>query len=413
MRALHTPQQETNSAYNPGVTFQGGQFLAQGISQAGDAIFAGLASYAAAQEEQKTRAREFKALQEFADATGIADKNQTTVLDLESLKGLVRGAEGKRAMDEQRRKATLEQAQFDELKKYRQSELSRNLGNDAWRMGADIYDRFRNARTDDRLERSTALAEKREQDVLARQAAADKRAAEERAALSGFASDISRFASQDYQPGSGTGAVRPMPLNEASLAAFARNPVAFGNPNADNMLKAIAQMQPKPAWSPSVQVVDGVRFGTTSPSSAQVLPGPEPDKKLPPVMKTVKDPRTGVEYRVPMTAADYQADQLANPPAAEIKKRGDRAALETELEQHLAAIAKQDERYGVGNLYSRQNRVVEIKRKLAELGAPAPAAAAPAAAADDKVIVEKDGKAYRLPRGQLEEAQRQGYRLRQ
>ena len=172
MRALHTPQQETNSAYNPGVTFQGGQFLAQGISQAGDAIFAGLASYAAAQEEQKTRAREFKALQEFADATGIADKNQTTVLDLESLKGLVRGAEGKRAMDEQRRKATLEQAQFDELKKYRQSELSRNLGNDAWRMGADIYDRFRNARTDDRLERSTALAEKREQDVLARQAAA-------------------------------------------------------------------------------------------------------------------------------------------------------------------------------------------------------------------------------------------------
>jgi hypothetical protein len=136
-------------------------------------------------------------------------------------------------------------------------------------------------------------------------------------------------------------------------------------------------MQPKPAWSPSVRVVDGVRFGTTSPSSAQVLPGPEPDKKLPPVMKTVKDPRTGVEYRVPMTAADYQADQLANPPAAEVKKRGDRAALETELEQHLAAIANQDERYGLGNLYSRQNRVVEIKRKLAELGGAAPAASAP------------------------------------
>ena len=51
MRSLHTPQQETNVAYNPGVTFRGGELMAQGISQAGDAITAGLAQFAKNREE--------------------------------------------------------------------------------------------------------------------------------------------------------------------------------------------------------------------------------------------------------------------------------------------------------------------------------------------------------------------------
>lgn len=51
MRSLHTPQQETNVAYNPGVTFRGGEFIAQGISQAGNAITAGLQRYAQNREE--------------------------------------------------------------------------------------------------------------------------------------------------------------------------------------------------------------------------------------------------------------------------------------------------------------------------------------------------------------------------
>ena len=51
MRSLHTPQQETNVAYNPGVTFRGGEFIAQGISQAGNAISAGLQRYAQNREE--------------------------------------------------------------------------------------------------------------------------------------------------------------------------------------------------------------------------------------------------------------------------------------------------------------------------------------------------------------------------
>ena len=51
MRSLHTPQQETNVAYNPGVTYRGGEFIAQGISQAGNAITAGLQRYAQNREE--------------------------------------------------------------------------------------------------------------------------------------------------------------------------------------------------------------------------------------------------------------------------------------------------------------------------------------------------------------------------
>ena len=80
-----------------------------------------------------------------------------------------------------------------------------------------------------------------------------------------------------------------------------------------------------------------------------------------------------------MTAEQYTAYQAANPPPAELKKRGDRAALEEELRQHETALkAGNDDRYGFGNAYSRQNRVVELKRKLAELGAgPAPAASSP------------------------------------
>ena len=51
MRSLHTPQQETNVAYNPGVTFRGGELMAQGISQAGNAISAGLQRFAQNREE--------------------------------------------------------------------------------------------------------------------------------------------------------------------------------------------------------------------------------------------------------------------------------------------------------------------------------------------------------------------------
>jgi len=276
MRSLHTPQQETNSAYNPGVTFQGGQFLAQGISQAGNAIFAGLASYAAAQEEQKTRAREFKSLLEFADATGIASKDQLIDKDLDTVRGIVRGGEAKRAQQEQQRKAQMEQAQFEELKKYRQSELSRNLGNDAWRMMGDVVGWQRGADAERRAEGDFALRQRQDADARAARESAQR----EKQAVDKDVAGFWNYVAPRVTAPAGMGPT--VPLDMAAIEGMSQFPRTRQDPNLDNLVGALGRMQPKPAWSPSVQVVDGVRFGTTSPSSAQVLPGaPPPTAPLP------------------------------------------------------------------------------------------------------------------------------------
>lgn len=88
MRSIYTPQQETNSAYNPGVTYQGGQFLAQGIGQAGNAIAEGLQRYAANKEEAAALDTRFestaKPLMEKLSLYGqLADENSpaTALLD--------------------------------------------------------------------------------------------------------------------------------------------------------------------------------------------------------------------------------------------------------------------------------------------------------------------------------------------
>jgi hypothetical protein len=398
MRSLHTPQQETNSAYNPGVTYQGGQLLAQGISQAGNAITEGLQRYAANKQESaaldmrfegtaKPLMEKLKLYGQLADenspAAALLDKsadwhklgnNQKKVLLADMLLlGDKTEAEQRRKEAEQYKLLEIQdrQAQFDELKQQHRLTNDRNWLLDMRDAGQRSFENVRQMGADARAERSTALAEQTHADTLAQRAAALR----EKQAVDKDVAGFWNYVAPRVTAPAGMGPT--LPLDMAAIEGMSQFPRTRQDPNLDNLVGALGRMQPKPAWSPSVQVVDGVRFGTTSPSSAQVLPGPDEAKPLPPVMKTVKDPRTGVEYRVPMTAADYQADQLANPPAAEIKKRGDRAALETELEQHLAALAKQDERYGVGNLYSRQNRVVEIKRKLAELGGAAPAASAP------------------------------------
>lgn len=175
MRALHTPQQETNSAYNPGVTFQGGQFLAQGISQAGDAITEGLQRYAANKQESaaldmrfegtaKPLMEKLKLYGQLADenspAAALLDKsadwhklgnNQKKVLLADMLLlGDKTEAEQRRKEAEQYKLLEIQdrQAQFEELKKHRQAELSRNLGNDAWRMMGDVASWNRNAKLD-------------------------------------------------------------------------------------------------------------------------------------------------------------------------------------------------------------------------------------------------------------------------
>jgi len=237
MRSLHTPQQETNSAYNPGVTFQGGQFLAQGISQAGNAIFAGLASYAAAQEEQKTRAREFKSLLEFADATGIASKDQLIDKDLDTVRGIVRGGEAKRAQQEQQRKAQMEQAQFEELKKYRQSELSRNLGNDAWRMMGDVVGWQRGADAERRAEGDFALRQRQDADARAARESAQR----EKQAVDKDVAGFWNYVAPRVTAPAGMGPTVPLDMAAIEgMSQFPRTSVPTGEPGRVQWLKTAA-----------------------------------------------------------------------------------------------------------------------------------------------------------------------------
>lgn len=160
MKPLHSAS-GTGIGYNPGISYRGGELLGAGLAQAGNALAGGFERLAEQRdrerEEQKTRAREFKALQEFADATGIAPKDQTTTMDLESLRGFVRGAEGKRAIEEQRRRAKLEADRFAE--ELRSNRVREDL---AWlnRMdaaGQRVFDNVRAMDTDRRAEAESAL----------------------------------------------------------------------------------------------------------------------------------------------------------------------------------------------------------------------------------------------------------------
>lgn len=182
MRALHTPQQETNSAYNPGVTFQGGQFLAQGISQAGDAITEGLQRYAANKQESaaldmrfegtaKPLMEKLKLYGQLADenspAAALLDKsadwhklgnNQKKVLLADMLLlGDKTEAEQRRKEAEQYKLLEIQdrQAQFDELKQQHRLTNDRNWLLDMRDAGQRSFENVRqmgaDARADERL----------------------------------------------------------------------------------------------------------------------------------------------------------------------------------------------------------------------------------------------------------------------
>lgn len=63
-------------------------YIAFGLNRGVDRF---LESIEKRKEEEKLRAREFKALAEFADASGMLSKDQATVMDRDSLKGFVQG----------------------------------------------------------------------------------------------------------------------------------------------------------------------------------------------------------------------------------------------------------------------------------------------------------------------------------
>jgi hypothetical protein len=100
------------------VTYAGIMEGARGFSQGIDKLGAGLAK---GLEKQKDDAKMFKSLQEYADSAGIATKDQTTPMDLDSLKGLVEGTIAK-----QHNKEALQRLQMnDQLQKLRDVQMKR------------------------------------------------------------------------------------------------------------------------------------------------------------------------------------------------------------------------------------------------------------------------------------------------
>lgn len=183
MRSLHTPQQETNSAYNPGVTFHGGQFLAQGISQAGGAIAEGFKQFQRNREERDFADERMKALAarigQFQDFEKTANEDDTSPagqfiktfanwdnLPLAKKKASIMDAEmfvnkqeqEQRRIEEQQWKMLDQQrsdAQFENLQKYQADMLGLSRQGMAWeamRTMGSLWNQGRdNSRADERL----------------------------------------------------------------------------------------------------------------------------------------------------------------------------------------------------------------------------------------------------------------------
>lgn len=120
-RTYVTPYRGPVSSLPPGylqAATAPGRNLAAGIMSAGSSIAEGLEKYAEhkkqEEDKQKAQSAEFKALQAYAKAAGYADNDQTTTMDLPSLKGFVRAKEGESIAQEQQHK----------LKQYQRAEAT-------------------------------------------------------------------------------------------------------------------------------------------------------------------------------------------------------------------------------------------------------------------------------------------------
>ena len=88
-------EERSKVPYNPGIQYRGDVLLFEGISRAGQAVGDGL-------EERQRQRQEFEALAKYAEAAGYGDKDVTTTMSLDQLKGFVRGKEAA-TIAEQRR----------------------------------------------------------------------------------------------------------------------------------------------------------------------------------------------------------------------------------------------------------------------------------------------------------------------
>lgn len=93
-----------------------GEYLAAGMRSASDSFSQTLQQMGKQmekrREEEKNRAREFKALQEYADVTGIAPKDKTTPMGLDSLRGMIEGHVFKQREQERAVQSQLQIAQL-------------------------------------------------------------------------------------------------------------------------------------------------------------------------------------------------------------------------------------------------------------------------------------------------------------
>lgn len=351
--------------YQPGLAYQG---IAQGLE-----------AFGAAQEEQKTRAREFKALQEFADATGIAGKDQTTVMDLDTLKGFVRGAEGKRAMQEQQRKAQQEQAQFEETQKQHAAQRGQWASDTLFR-GLSAY---QDSRRLGLSERGTALAEQTHADVLAQRALQQREAEAQRGAVGGLVRDFNRFA--EGPQFNGTGMARPMGQFEAYRQALGQNPRAITPQMVDDLGRmAVSEdrlNQPGAApFAPSlgvqkVTLSDGTEVempvGRVGPNGAQFFPEFSPSNRK----YTEKAGTAGARAARPMT--DIERHRIVRDNEKDI---ADLAAKLTEVNADKSPKVSGAAYFQMRNQIKRKQD--EIARLEDEAGgrSDAPGTSAPAAA---------------------------------
>lgn len=314
--------------------------LGAGISRA-------MESFAQAQEETKNRAREFKALQEYADATGYADKNTTTTMDLDALKGLVRGSEAKRIQSEHEERLGFERRRVN------LAELARTDAENQWAAGAP----GRKAMVDyhNQLTQSSKAAEQSRMAGLAEQGRRQGREAAFNQELAGQTAGPGMRALADYANGDMLGGARPdlgalggmngqgfreQPItSQGVLGAAVRHGQAL-NPQVDNLMAVLAREQAAKggaatSFEPTlatrkVTLEDGrvieIPFGTTSHGGAHWMPDvvrprtdalsnePPPDPVISPDGKLIWDAKNRTWKQLRRTQADELRD-LLNPPA--------------------------------------------------------------------------------------------------
>lgn len=385
MKPLHSAS-GTGIGYNPGISYRGGEFLAAGINQAGNALAEGLQRYATNKEESAALDTRFestaKPLMEklqlygqLADETGPAaallDKSadwhklgtsQKKVLLADMLLlGDKTEAEQRRKEEENRWRALhqLQQDQLTETQKHHADQIGvsrQGMALEAVRTLGSLFNQSSdNARGDAYL----ALAQQN-------QVAADKQRQKAEADRAAYQAIIQL--SQPLEPG----AVGPMPSLSFNAARAMQQTGGVVDPETLAALGKFAAPRSVPGSIVKVPGLESHVFGVQSDSGAgSFLPIGQP--------KTDK----------PMTTRD-------------------RIAVESE-------IAKTIDLYNKAPDAASRGRYLDVLKQLEAQRGPGPAvgvpAPAPAAGGDGKVIVEKDGKKFRLPKTQLEQAQREGYKL--